>query len=252
MLGSARTPDLGADMPAPAEAAPKIVKGPEASGLGTPVAFNFSDLRRACDDHLNVVAEKSRRIVQDATSDSDRIRREAAEAGRRDGYRDGLKAAEVEVTARAERLAAERLAQQVETVLPAIRSLAEELQLARDRWVVRWEAEAVGLAVAIAEKLLRRSIDADPGLANGLIVETLRLAAGAPRLTVRLSPVDHERLGGSVAALAAAVGQLGETEVAVDPAVAVGGCVVETRHGRVDGRLETQLERIAGELIGTL
>jgi flagellar assembly protein FliH len=239
-------------MPAPAEAAPKIVKGPEASGLGTPVAFNFSDLRRACDDHLTAVAEKSRRIVQDATTDSDRIRRESAEAGRRDGYRDGLKAAEAEVAGRVERLAAERLAQQLETVLPAIRSVADELRLERDRWAARWEAEGVRLAVAISEKLLRRSMAADPGLADGLIAETLRLAAGAPKLTVRLSPTDHDRLGGSVAALAAAVGQLGETEVVADPAVGVGGCVVETRHGRIDGRLETQLERIAGELIGSL
>jgi flagellar assembly protein FliH len=237
-------------MTAPADASPRIVKAPEASGLGLPVAFNFSDLRRACDDHLTAVAERSRRIVGDAAAESDRIRREAADAGRREGHQAGLKAAEAEVAARVERLAAERLGQQLETVLPAVRALADELRLERDRWIARWEADAVRLAVAISEKLLRRAVAADPAVADGLIAETLRLAAGSPKLTVRLAPLDHERLGGSVAVLAAAVGQLGETEVMADPSVGPGGCVVETRHGRIDGRLETQLERIASELAG--
>jgi len=236
--------------PEPATASPRVVKAHAAGPLGAPASFNLADLRQACDDHLGRVEERSRRLIGDATGEADRIRREAAEAGRRDGYRDGLKAAEAEVAGRVDRLAAERCAAQVETVLPAIRGLGDDLRAEQQRWFARWEVEAVRLAVAIAEKILRRSIAADPTTADRPIGETLRLAAGAPQLTVRLSPTDHERLGGSVATLAEAVGRLGETEVVADPSVTAGGCLIETRHGRVDGRLETQLERIASELTG--
>src|SRR3712207_5971879 len=94
---------------ATAESSPRIVKAHAAGPLGTPITFNYSDLRLACDEHLADVREQSRRIVGDAAGEADRIRKEASEAGRRDGYRDGLKAAEAEVAGRVERLTAERL-----------------------------------------------------------------------------------------------------------------------------------------------
>src|SRR3712207_2792684 len=95
----------------------RIVKAHAAQSLGAAVAFNYEDLRRACDAHLAEVRIQSRRLIEETGVEADRLRREASEAGRRDGYRDGLKAAEVELDARVERLAAERLEQQLETVL---------------------------------------------------------------------------------------------------------------------------------------
>lgn len=233
-----------------ADVAPRIVKAHVAGPLGTPVAFNYADLRRACDDHLNDVRERSRRLVGDAAGEAERIRREAAEAGRKQGYEDGLRAGEAAVATRVERLASERLAGHLETLLPAIGRLTDELRLEKDRCLARWEEDAIRLAVAIAEKLLQRSIAADAAAADRLIAETLRLAAGVPHLTVKLSPMDHERLGDSVGSISGAVGKFGSAEVVADPSVTPGGCVVESRHGRIDGRLETQLERIASELIG--
>ena len=232
------------------ESAPRIVKAHAAASLGAAAAFNLEDLQRACDAHLDEVRERSRRLVVEAASEADRVRAEAAEAGRRDGYRDGIKKAEAEIASRVEQLAGERLAEGLETVLPAVRRLADDLRLARDRWTARWEVEAVRLAVAIAEKLLRRTLAAEPAAADALLADTLRLAAAAPRLTVRLSRVDFDRLGGSLNALRDAVGRLGEVELTPDDILTPGDCTVETRHGGVDGRIDTQLERIVGELLG--
>jgi flagellar assembly protein FliH len=233
-----------------ADAAPRIVKAQAAGPLGTPVAFNYSDLRLACDIHLSDVREQSRRLVGDAAGEAEAIRRSAAEAGRKQGYEDGLRTAEAAVAARVDRLAAERLASHLETLLPAIHRLTDELRLEKDRCLARWEGDAIRLAIAVAEKLLHRSISTDPAAADRLIGETLRLAAGVPQLTIKLSPIDRERLGDSVESLVGAAGKFGAAEVVADKSITPGGCVVETRHGRIDGRLETQLERIASELIG--
>jgi flagellar assembly protein FliH len=230
---------------------PRIVKAQAAPVLGTPVAFNYADLRRACDDHVAQVQAQSRRVIEETAVEADRLRQQALEAGRRDGYREGLKAAEAEMNARVERLAADRLAQQLETVLPAVRQLADGLRLERDRWIARWEAEAIRLSVAIAEKLLKRVIASDPITANELIAEALRAASGAPRMTIRLALQDYERLGASLEAVAAAAGHLGEAEVTSDRSLSPGSCVIDTRHGQVDGRLDTLLDRIASELVGT-
>jgi flagellar assembly protein FliH len=42
---------------------------------------------------------------------------------------------------------------------------------------------------------------------------------------------------------------VGETTFTPDERISRGGCVVETRHGAIDARIETQLARIAHELL---
>jgi flagellar assembly protein FliH len=63
---------------------------------------------------------------------------------------------------------------------------------------------------------------------------------------VRLSPADHQLL-----AQQAESGGIDTTrfELVSDKAIALGGCVVETRAGRIDGTLETQLARLADTLL---
>ncbi|MBA3314159.1 MAG: FliH/SctL family protein [Planctomycetota bacterium] len=239
-------------MPAPATSStgnsPRIIKARAASGLGTPIAFNYRDLQEACDEHLAELRDNSQQLLDATTAEAERLRREAAEAGRKAGYQDGLKAAEAHIAERVERMASERLAQQLETVLPAVRQLADHLVLEQDRWVARWEREAVHLAVAIAEKLLHCTLRADPSAADAMIADALRVAAGSPMLIVRIAPLDFERLGGAVERIAEAVGRLGETAIVGDARVTPGGCLIETKHGQIDARLETMLTRIASEL----
>jgi flagellar assembly protein FliH len=227
---------------------PRIIKARAAEGIGTPVAFNYRDLEEACHEQFAVVQEQSQQLLARTQNEAERLRREAIEAGRKAGYQDGIKAAEAHVAERVERLATERLAQQLETVLPSVRHLAEQLVVEQKRWIARWEKDAVRLAVAIAEKLLRRTLAADPCAADGLIAETLRVAAGTPVVKVRLSPLDVERLGTNIEHLTATVGRLGEAQIVGDAKIPPGGCLVETPHGLIDGRLDTMLERIAAEL----
>ena len=41
----------------------------------------------------------------------------------------------------------------------------------------------------------------------------------------------------------------GEAELVYDETITPGGCQIETQHGAIDARMETQLERIASELL---
>jgi len=237
-------------VPAPIadSAAPRIIKARAAEGIGTPVAFNYRDLEEACHEQYTAAHEQSQQLLANTQQEAERLRREAIEAGRKAGYQDGLKSAEKHIAERVDSLASERLAQQLETVLPAVRQLAEQLVREQERWVARWEQDAVRFAVAIAEKLLRRTLAVDPSSADAIIGETLRIAAGTPIVNVRISSLDVERLGRNVELLAAACGRLGEAQIVGDANIPPGGCLVETQHGHIDGRLDTMLERIASEL----
>jgi flagellar assembly protein FliH len=227
---------------------PRVIKARAAEGIGTPVAFNYKDLEVACHEQFAVVQEQSQQLLEHTQNEANRLRREALDAGRKAGYQDGIKSAETHIAERVDRLATERLAQQLETVLPAVRQLAEQLVREQERWIARWEHDAVRLAVAIAEKLLHRTLAADPSAADAIIAETLRVAAGTPVVKVRMSPLDVERLGANVERLNATVGRLGEAQIVADANISPGGCLIETQHGHIDGRLDTMLERIASEL----
>jgi flagellar assembly protein FliH len=98
------------------------------------------------------------------------------------------------------------------------------------------EAELVDLAFAVARRVLRRELSVDPGAVRALALSCLREfpAVGVKRVLVH--PED----------LALVRGALGsDIEAAADPCIARGGAVLETDQGRLDARIESQLEEIA-------
>ena len=101
----------------------------------------------------------------------------------------------------------------------------------------------------MAEKILRTKLAIDPDRGQQMILDALRKATGNARLRLRLNPDDLARLGDHAEDIVCSVGTAGEATLVEDSSISPGGCVIETRHGVIDARLETQLERIASELI---
>jgi flagellar assembly protein FliH len=113
--------------------------------------------------------------------------------------------------------------------------------------------EAPRLAEACADiviEVLTRM--AGPALASRqaalqLVLQVLRRVQEEREVVVKVSPSDLPVLTEAQDALRAAFGGR-KLEVAADPRVELGGCLVETRLGSFDGRLETQL-RVVFEAI---
>jgi flagellar assembly protein FliH len=96
--------------------------------------------------------------------------------------------------------------------------------------------------------VLRSELAHHPDVPVTLVREALELAAGASRVRVALNPADYRSLGFRVETLVTELGGLGSVEVTADESVSLGGCHVETSHGAIDQRFETQLARIEEEL----
>jgi flagellar assembly protein FliH len=145
--------------------------------------------------------------------------------------------------------AQERLEQARRAVVPAARAAVDGILAAKTEWLAHWERTALSLATAIAERILRRQLERTPDVTLDLVKEALELAAGSADLQLRMHPDDLALLGAQVEQIIAELGRLGAAEVVPDPAIARGGCRVDTRYGTIDQRLETQLARIAQELL---
>jgi flagellar assembly protein FliH len=205
-------------------------------------AFNLDDIAENANQYLAEVRRRAEAIVQQAREEAAQLRRQAAEQGRAEA----LKIAQQNAIAKANKELEERL----QTLLPALAAATTELQQNRAAWRRHWEERAVHLAVAIAERIVRRQIEQSPKITLDLVRESLELAAGAGRIVLHLSPRDFETLGDNAQKIASQMGRSLPTEIVADAAVSPGGCFVMTDLGEIDQRIEAQLARIEEELTG--
>jgi flagellar assembly protein FliH len=226
----------------------RLIKASAARNLGG-AAFNFDDLRRQCDEFVEVARGKAKDILAEATRGANEIRSQARAEGIAAGEREGLAAAQHLIETRAAEIAAQKTQEQLRTVLPAFRAAVDALQLERDRWLATWEKSTIKLSAAIAGKILRQELSQHPEMALSIVREALQLAMGQPDVKLHLHPLDLEQLRDCGKEVVSRLGAVGEATLVADESISRGGCLIETHHGVIDARVETQIERIANELI---
>jgi flagellar assembly protein FliH len=226
----------------------RLIKARGARNLAS-AAFNFEDLRRQCDEHIEDARRQGHELLAQAAAAADEVRRQAHAEGVVAGQREGLAAVQHLIDGRAAEIAARQTQQELRTVLPAFQSAVQALETERDRWLAAWEAAAVKLSAAIAERIVRHELARRPALCQTVVREALQLAAGQPHVELHLHPQDLEHLqqcGEEAVGLFASVGK---ATLIPDASLSRGGCLIETQHGVIDARLETQLARITQELL---
>lgn len=133
----------------------------------------------------------------------------------------------------------------LDSALAALQSATDQLHAQRDHWLDQSQHEAVRLGVAIAERLLRRTLAVQPDAVLDLIRSALDWSVGVDHLRVRLHSADVEL----VASMPQLLDANRKIEFLSDDSLTRGDCIVETPSGQTDARLEVILQRIADELL---
>jgi len=180
--------------------------------------------------------EQSAQILADAEYEAEQIRR----AAERNAYGDAMDAAR--------ELARQQIDERIDSLSEAISQASKRLLQAEDSWKKHWETRVVQLAIAIAERVIRREVGHAPNIPQTLVCEALELAAGSNRIKIRLHPQDVEFVGDSIESVGARNPEINPMEFVADESISRGGCLVETQFGEIDQRIETQLARIEEEL----
>ncbi len=200
------------------------------------VAYDLTEMSTQGDAYLQEVRVEAAKIVQQAEQEAEKIRQQAEAAGKQ--------AAEAAI----ERILDEKVAKQMKTLTPALASAVQQIEDSRQDWLRHWESSATQFACAIAARIVRRELQADPEIALEWVQESLQMCAGAAEITVRLHPSDHETLGDQVRQLAEVFSPAATTKIIADASLTMSGCRIETEFGSIDQQLETQLERLQQEL----
>jgi flagellar assembly protein FliH len=149
---------------------------------------------------------------------------DARAAGRRDGEAAGRAQAAAELQPVIERSA--RAVSEMAAYKPALRKQAE--------------ADTVRLALAIAHRVLRREIAADPEALRGLVLAALEKLQSQEISRVKAHPAQSAQIA---ACLKNAAPNL-RIEVVPEPSLQPGGLVFETNHGNLDASVDSQLQEI--------
>jgi flagellar biosynthesis/type III secretory pathway protein FliH len=118
----------------------------------------------------------------------------------------------------------------------------EILRLQAERLAEQARSDAIEIGFQVARRVLEAELSTSPQALFALVRSALKRAGESRRVCVRLHPEDAKLIG------AAAAGALGisaaSIEVAPDPSLERGDCIVDTDFGKVDGRLRTRLDEL--------
>ncbi|MAG92999.1 MAG: hypothetical protein CMJ48_04545 [Planctomycetaceae bacterium] len=227
----------------------RLLKANDVRGLGSNIVFNFEDLKKRCEDHVDQTRARARQLLIDAQQEAAEMHARVLAAARAEGLQIGMAEANETIERRAAEVADCVASKKLDSILPAMQEASNQMVAERDRWLARSEAVAIRLSGAIANRLVGRTIEINPEIGTAMIAQALQLAAGTPHLTLRLNPRDIELLGGLADDVVRSMATCGEAELIADEDIECGGCLIETQTGQIDARLETMLDRICDELI---
>lgn len=119
----------------------------------------------------------------------------------------------------------------------------------REQFLLRNEPELLKLAVAIAEKIVRHSVQLDTSTILQTVREALKSARNERRVTIKVNPAEEAVLRKEAGSLQMLGAEVGELVIVPNPSVAAGGCIVESELGVIDAQLGTQLASIEKALM---
>lgn len=172
----------------------------------------------------------------------ERVRAEAYEEGRQDGFVAGR--------ADAEARAAERLADEAAALATAARLLLSDL----DRERLAMEHSAIDLAVTAARRLAGTLVEREPlSEIRALLADCLGPLRKAPHLVVRLAAIDADALKPIVDRLARESGFEGRIVILGEDEISRGDCRIEWADGgilRDRSRLEAEIDAAVERWLG--
>jgi len=209
-----------------------------------PITLGLDGRPRPADDPLSGIVGGSEEETAEAASIVDEARRRADDLVIRAGHEaDSIRDRSQHEGYRAGYIAgAQDARSELADALALVQRAGAEGVAIRNDLLRRSEREMVEMVIAALRAILGDRAIEDAAVVGQTVRQALQRAAAQNVVRVRVHP---EQVGLVIAEMTDAEGEPPPFEVFADGTVGVGGCVVDTEHGRVDARLGVQLDAIA-------
>jgi flagellar assembly protein FliH len=207
----------------------------------TTVRLSLRDIETDARQRVAAARDEAERLLADARERAGEIGANAMQQGWAQGYQQG--------TEEASREATERFAGEMALAVEALARAAAAMEASRVELETAALTDVVKLAIGIARRVTKRQGVIDPAVLTENLREAVKQLIRRDDVRVAIHPAQREALASAVAQLKIDWPQLEHVEVVEDDSIAPGGCRVSGGQGEIDADLQTQLDRIAADLI---
>ena len=225
-----------------------------------PVRFNLADIRAEAHaileqarSELAGARTQAHQIIQQASAEAEEIKRKTETQARENGYHEGYEKGQAEGRRTGHDQALEesrkQFTEQTSQLQQALQALLTDFDRRRHDLISEAHQDLLGLAVAMAEKIVRTRIEVDPPAVLNLVRSAVDLLASRTAVRIRMNPIDLEALKLLDGQEAERVLGLQDVAFVGDEAVERGGCVIATEGGEVDARIATQIDALVRHIV---
>ncbi len=225
--------------------------------------FEKKDQEKSSFFNLNDIAEEARQIIASARRESeqllgqtrteiDRRFEEAQRQGHQAGYEKGSVEGREEGQQQAFEEAKKKFSSESAQTIESLNNVLQEFAGSKDKLLWRAEQDTTALALDIAAKVIKRKISESPDNADVTVDNVkaaLELIVRNTDVIVKINPGHLKHLEKMASKNKQDLGKFNSIRFEPDESITLGGCEVITEHGRVNGRLERQIERITEQLL---
>ena len=229
---------------------PVMKAQPQQSGQSA-IVMDLSDLEREAAHILAHARTEASRFISDARATADRealrIREEARQVGHREGHHAGLELGRVQGHD-------EVVAQTTPQLRDLVARWSQTLELFHQNMPLHMadaKTDLVRLALAIAQRITHLEALRNRQVVQATVEEALHTLGSARVVALHVNPQEMDLLETYLPDLLAKLRSIESVELTADDSITPGGCELRFGAGQIDARLETQLQRIADELLAT-
>ncbi len=178
---------------------------------------------------------------QEVESMLEKREKDSFEKGSSGGYARGIREGDAK--------AREEMQASVEKRVKLMEDLLAEMNDARDRILTETREDIVKLSMVIASKIIHREVKKSDVIVDN-VREAIEMASDKHSITVKLNPADVGVINSCKNTFLETINNLKRIEIIEDDEIIPGGCIVETKDGGIDARLDRQMEEIRKVLLG--
>lgn len=186
---------------------------------------------RAREEAENIVKEaqlEAIRFMEEAQREIESSRNAVEDEARKQGYEDGLNAAQ----------------KQYEDLLQEAELIREQAKMEYKETLAGIENDALEMIMDIARNVIGTDLSFNKEDMLYLVKQAFDKCTNKESIILRISPEDYEYITQNKERLSAMVEGLGEFEIKRDASMKPGACIVETPLGNIDAGVETKLRKM--------
>ncbi len=227
-----------------------LIKNANSAGLiKSAVVLDLGDLDRQAKRIVEQAREQAKTIRDEAKQKADALVAGADAKGYEQGMQRGLTEGKELGRREGREELLDELRPQLEQLIQSWADALNQWDAQRGEMLLSAREDVLAFAVAMAEKIVFRTIEADDSIIEDQLAESLALLSKPSNVAIRINPQDRDLVEEVLPELLRATTDCRHATITDDPTMTRGGCIVRTIGGEVDATIETQLDRIVEAIL---